>query len=58
MEHVIERIEGVDFAAAADVANSGIYLVSKSGTVFETDRATRAGRSVTAEVHESSRRPI
>ena len=58
MEHVIERIEGVNFAAAAGVANSGIHLVSKSGTVFETDRATRAGRSVAAEVHEWARRPI
>ena len=58
LEHVIERIDGVNLAAGADAANSGIYLVSKSGMVFETERASRAGVTVAAEVRASARRPI
>lgn len=58
LEHVIERIEGVDFAAGVRASDSGIYAVSTNGTTFETTRAARAGVRVAAEVREAGRRGI
>lgn len=52
IEHVIEQIDGVDLAADA----AGIYSVAAGGMVFETDRAARAGVSVSEEVRASRRR--
>lgn len=58
MEHVIERMDGVDFVAGAGASGSGIYAVSTDGTTFETTRAARAGLSVAAEVRDATRRGI
>lgn len=56
IEHVIEQMDGVDLAAASAAGDIGIYSVSGSGKVFETDRAARIGLSVAQEVRASLRR--
>ena len=43
LEHVIEYLDGIDLAAKADVANSG---VRSSAGAFETNRAVRVGTLV------------
>ena len=54
VEHVIEQIDGVDLAAGA----AGIYSVSSTRTVFETERAARAGVTVAGEVRAAARRRL
>jgi hypothetical protein len=47
IEHVIEQLDGIDLAARAMVARSGVW--STHGT-FETSRAVRVGALVASEV--------
>src|SRR5688572_25975664 len=56
-EHVIEQMEGMNFAVMSDAGDPGISSsVSASGdNVFETKRAARAGVSVAREVRASLR---
>ena len=56
IEHVIEQMDGVNLAAASAVGDVGIYSVSASGMVFETERAARVGLAVAHEVRASQRR--
>jgi len=52
LEHVLERLEGVNFLLGAQVRGSGISL---SGGTFETTRAIDAGRRVAREVRVETR---
>lgn len=56
IEHVIEQLEGVNLAAGAVLADTGIRAVNASGTMFETARAARAGVAVAQEVREAAKR--
>ena len=47
LEHVIEQLDGIDLAAKAAVANSGVRTCN-DGT-FETSRAVRIGTVVALE---------
>ena len=48
LEHIIEQLDGVDLAARAAVARSGVWSCA-DGT-FETSRAVRVGSLVASEV--------
>jgi hypothetical protein len=50
IEHVIEQLDGVDLAAKADAAASGVNRRDSGETAFETVRARRMGLTVAAEV--------
>ncbi len=52
LEHVLERLEGVNFLLGAQLRGSGISL---SGGTFETTRAIDAGRRVAREVRVETR---
>ena len=49
-EHVIEQLDGVDLVALAALPRSGVHEDAGFPETFETVRATRMGRKVTAEV--------
>ena len=48
VEHIIEQLDGIDLAAKATVARSGVWSCA-DGT-FETSRAVRVGTLVASEV--------
>jgi hypothetical protein len=48
IEHIIEQLDGIDLAARATVARSGVWSCA-DGT-FETSRAVRVGTLVASEV--------
>jgi hypothetical protein len=48
IEHIIEQLDGIDLAARAAVARSGVWSCA-DGT-FETSRAVRVGMLVAGEV--------
>jgi hypothetical protein len=48
LEHIIEQLDGIDLAARASVARSGVWSCA-DGT-FETSRAVRVGTLVASEV--------
>lgn len=48
IEHIIEQLDGIDLAAKATVARSGVWSCA-DGT-FETSRAVRVGTLVASEV--------
>ena len=50
IEHVIERLDGVDLRARAALPGTGVHLCDGSGGSFETIRATRAGLAAADEV--------
>ena len=50
LEHVIEQLDGIDLAAKAAVANSGVRSCT-DGT-FETSRAVRIGTVVALEARD------
>jgi hypothetical protein len=52
LEHVLERVEGVNLLMEA---SRGSSRVSVSGGAFETQRAIDSGRRVAAEVQETAR---
>ena len=47
LEHIIEQLDGIDLAAMASVARSGVRTASDG--VFETNRAVRVGTLVALE---------
>jgi hypothetical protein len=47
-EHVLEQLEGLDLATLARRGAPGIWF--STGSLIETDRATRAGRTVMDEL--------
>ena len=49
-EHVIEQLDGIDLAARADVANSGVRSIGHTTNKFETTRAQRTGLKVVSEL--------
>jgi hypothetical protein len=51
LEHVIEQLDGIDLAARAAMARSGVHSCS-NGT-FETSRATRVGSLVATEARNA-----
>ena len=54
-EHLLEQIEGLDLRTLSRIRESGVREVEPQ--VFETDRALRAGRVVTAELFAWRRGP-
>ena len=52
LEHVIEQLDGVDLAQRAAAPHSGVSQLSGTPGIFETQRATRIGQRVSAEVRE------
>ena len=54
LEHVLERVDGVQFALDALRRGSGTTI---AGGAFETRRATEAGRTVAKEVRRSEKKP-
>jgi hypothetical protein len=50
IEHIIEQLDGVDLPSKAGVTSSGVRLCRGEATAFETERATRVGQTVAAEV--------
>jgi hypothetical protein len=52
IEHIIEKLDGVDYHGRALLRSSGI---THTGEGFETTRAVRAGRSVAEEMREAAR---
>jgi hypothetical protein len=49
-EHIIEQLDGVDLAARAAFAHTGVIRTGHRGTVFETTRAQRMGVRVASEL--------
>ena len=50
LEHVIEQLDGVDLAARARLAHTGVKALGHRAAVFETTRAQRMGRKVVSEL--------
>lgn len=50
LEHVRERLEGINVVNEARSGHVGYYLVNRSQPQYETDRAIRVGRQVMAEM--------
>jgi hypothetical protein len=53
IEHVIERLDGVDLRARAALPGTGVHQCDGSNDAFETIRATRAGLAVAQEVRRA-----
>jgi hypothetical protein len=53
IEHVIEQLDGVDLPSKAAMTSSGVHLCAGEEAAFETDRATRVGLTVSAEVQRA-----
>ena len=53
LQHVLEKVRGLDFAAEAKRPGSGVWRAFGG---FETEAAIDAGRQVAQEVRESKRR--
>ncbi len=49
-EHIIEQLDGVDLAARARLAHTGVTALGHRAAVFETTRAQRMGRKVVSEL--------
>jgi hypothetical protein len=49
-EHVIEQLDGIDLAARAELANTGVRLIGHATNKFETTRAQRTGLKVVSEL--------
>jgi hypothetical protein len=49
-EHIIEQLDGVDLAARAAIAHTGVVAIGHRGAVFETIRAQRVGARVVSEL--------
>jgi hypothetical protein len=54
IEHVIERLDGVDLRARAALPGTGVRLCDGGGGAFETIRATRVGLAVAEEVRRAA----
>ena len=54
IEHVIERLDGVDLRARAALPGTGVHRCDGADDAFETIRATRAGLAVAQEVRRSA----
>ena len=54
LEHVIEQLDDVDLATAASRTDSGVVVFARDEQVFETRRATEAGRRVALEVRRTA----
>ena len=54
IEHVIERLDGVDLRARAALPGTGVRLCDGSDDAFETIRARRAGLAVAEEVRRAA----
>jgi len=54
IEHVIERLDGVDLRARAALPGTGVHRCDGADDTFETIRATRAGLAVAQEVRRSA----
>ena len=54
-EHILEQLDGVDLAAMARRADTGVRAI-EGGERFETARAIAAGRQVAQEVRRARRR--
>jgi hypothetical protein len=50
IEHVIERLDGIDLRARAALPGTGVHLCDGGNGAFETIRATRAGLAAAEEV--------
>jgi hypothetical protein len=53
IEHVIERLDGVDLRARAALRGTGVHQCVGGNDAFETIRATRAGLAVAQEVRRA-----
>jgi hypothetical protein len=54
IEHVIERLDGIDLHARAALPGTGVHLCDGGNGAFETVRATRAGLAAAEEVRRSA----
>ena len=54
MEHVVERLDGIQVELESHARKPGYYLVDTFRRSFETDRAIRVGRQVMAEMNQST----
>jgi hypothetical protein len=54
LEHVLERIDGVDLRSLATVSGSGVRAIDADISLFETQRAKRVGAIVRQEMHAST----
>jgi hypothetical protein len=54
IEHVLERIDGVDLRLLANVSDSGVRALDPSYALFETRRANRVGAIVRQEMIAST----
>jgi len=54
IEHVIERLDGVDLRARAALPGTGVRLCDGGDDAFETIRARRAGLAVAEEVRRAA----
>ena len=52
LQHVLEKVRGLDFEAAAERPGSGVWRAFRG---FETQAAIDAGRQVAKEVKDSRR---
>jgi hypothetical protein len=52
-EHIIEQLDGVDLAARARLAQTGVTDTGRRGDMFETMRAQRMGLKVASELRPS-----
>ena len=50
IEHIIEQLDGIDLAARASVAASGVHLRDGPDALYETERAKRVGLTVAADM--------
>jgi hypothetical protein len=49
-EHIIEQLDGVDLAASAARAHTGVTAIGSGASMFETERAKRMGLKVVSEL--------
>jgi len=54
IEHVLERIDGVDLRLLASVSDSGVRALGPASALFETRRANRVGAIVRQEMIAST----
>ena len=54
-EHIIEQLDGVDLAARARLAHTGVTDTGRRGNMFETIRAQRMGLKVVSELRPAER---
>ena len=55
IEHIIEQLDGVNLAARAVMTGSGVHATNVGEVWYETERATRVGLTVAADMRRTRR---